>query len=329
MKRRKILAIICAVTVALAMSAGTASVFAADNSGTGLLKPLNITQPSYSSLTGAAKKMKYRKTIVFKTVKRGSQSRLWVRGVYSKILKSDFGIRSEYYPYIKMTKTGSGSQASLCMKGWFRFVSSYREDNLKLNKFTISSKGGKMTFTSTYDQKRMKKKGIYIIDSNWNAVLNNSDSLSTEKINKLIRILGYKTKVRIDGDNGAYSYTYLKSTSRSQWQKFFRDYKKLLAMFTTTDTLPVITQQPADVVTSVVNDEFAFSVSATGPDLRYQWYCDGEAIPGATGSTFSGVVDDYTEDDVYYSGDEFYCQVYNDAGAVKSSVAVIQENDEY
>jgi hypothetical protein len=49
---------------------------------------------------------------------------------------------------------------------------------------------------------------------------------------------------------------------------------------------PVIAAQPA-AASAITGASVTFSVSATGPELRYQWQRDGVAIAGATASTYT------------------------------------------
>ncbi|HEY0461226.1 MAG TPA: pectinesterase family protein [Pyrinomonadaceae bacterium] len=53
-----------------------------------------------------------------------------------------------------------------------------------------------------------------------------------------------------------------------------------------TDTPPVINQQPQNT-TAVINTPASLSVQATGPNMTYQWFKDGNPIGGATNPTLS------------------------------------------
>lgn len=54
---------------------------------------------------------------------------------------------------------------------------------------------------------------------------------------------------------------------------------------TTSDTLPVITTQP-QTVTVAPGDPVQFTVNATGANLSYQWFRNGDPVAGATSSTY-------------------------------------------
>ncbi|MFO7370358.1 MAG: gliding motility-associated C-terminal domain-containing protein [Bacteroidales bacterium] len=54
----------------------------------------------------------------------------------------------------------------------------------------------------------------------------------------------------------------------------------------TVNTIPVITDQPDDVVVCAGGNA-TFTVSATGGDLNYQWRKDGVNIPGATAASYT------------------------------------------
>ena len=77
---------------------------------------------------------------------------------------------------------------------------------------------------------------------------------------------------------------------------------------------PLITTQPT-AITASVGGSAAFSVTATGSELAYQWKKDGASIPGATNATFTllniqpGRIGNYT------------VMITNAAGSVTSSVA--------
>ncbi|WP_028022247.1 immunoglobulin domain-containing family protein [Enterovibrio calviensis] len=74
---------------------------------------------------------------------------------------------------------------------------------------------------------------------------------------------------------------------------------------------PVITRQPVND-TADAGKANSFSIAATGTGLKYQWYRNGSAISGATGSSYS----------VTYStvvSYQFKCRVSNEGGYVDSS----------
>ncbi len=77
---------------------------------------------------------------------------------------------------------------------------------------------------------------------------------------------------------------------------------------------PAIVQNPANT-TGIASQTAALSVTASGSNLRYQWFKNGLAIPGATASIFS--ISNLGNDD---SGD-YHAVVFNDAGVATSSIA--------
>lgn len=94
---------------------------------------------------------------------------------------------------------------------------------------------------------------------------------------------------------------------------------------------PIITAHPKDSYTK--NGEDAkFTVSASGKDLTYQWYCDGMLIDpedscydGADTATLTvySFYDAEQEDPVYdcwYDGETYYCVVSNAKGTVRSKM---------
>ncbi len=76
-------------------------------------------------------------------------------------------------------------------------------------------------------------------------------------------------------------------------------------------TAPVITQQPADQ-SGAIGQTVTFSIQASGGSLSYQWYRNGQAVPGATSSTWSKTI---------VAADNsmaVQCYVSNSAGEVRS-----------
>ena len=77
---------------------------------------------------------------------------------------------------------------------------------------------------------------------------------------------------------------------------------------------PSITTQPKELGV-FINTDGSLSVSATGEEITYQWYFNGEAIEGATESTLSF-------DDIQFDKTgSYYCVITNPAGSVQSSTA--------
>jgi hypothetical protein len=80
---------------------------------------------------------------------------------------------------------------------------------------------------------------------------------------------------------------------------------------------PVISEQPHAVSVSP-GQPYAFSVTATGSGLSYQWKRFGQVIPGATAPTYAGPAATLADNAV-----EFTVVVQNSAGAVTSASATL------
>lgn len=80
---------------------------------------------------------------------------------------------------------------------------------------------------------------------------------------------------------------------------------------------PVITKQPVSLSVNV-GQKAAFSVTATGPSLGYQWFKNGVKIDGATSSIFNSITAATLADAGSYK-----VEVRNPAGAVMSNPAVL------
>lgn len=79
---------------------------------------------------------------------------------------------------------------------------------------------------------------------------------------------------------------------------------------------PSITTQPKELGV-FINTDGSLSVSASGEDITYQWYFNGEAIEGATESTLS------FENIQFDKTGSYYCVITNPAGSVQSSTAEV------
>ena len=105
---------------------------------------------------------------------------------------------------------------------------------------------------------------------------------------------GYKYRCAVDSDNGDLTYS-------------------SVAILTVKQS-PTLDNNPTgfEVWSNV---DRTLSVSATGEELTYQWYFNGEAIEGATESTlsFDNIQFDKTG--------SYYCVITNPAGSVQSSTA--------
>ena len=80
---------------------------------------------------------------------------------------------------------------------------------------------------------------------------------------------------------------------------------------------PVITKQPVSLSVNA-GQKVAFTVTATGPSLNYQWFKDGVKIDGATTNTLNSIVAATLADAGSYK-----VEVRNAAGAVMSNPAIL------
>ncbi|MCP9612473.1 DUF5074 domain-containing protein [Coprobacter tertius] len=79
---------------------------------------------------------------------------------------------------------------------------------------------------------------------------------------------------------------------------------------------PVITAQP-ESVEAVIDEKATFKVTATGGELTYQWYANGEEIKGKTSSTYSVTAGDEN------NNTSLYCIVKNESGETKSETVIL------
>ncbi|MGE5671046.1 MAG: InlB B-repeat-containing protein [Fibrobacterota bacterium] len=86
-----------------------------------------------------------------------------------------------------------------------------------------------------------------------------------------------------------------------------------IASFTTVEDAPLITAEPATQSVDLGN-KATFSVTASGLNLKYQWYKGTAAITGATLPSYTTSAVIATDD-----GSMYYCAVSNGGGEVKSS----------
>lgn len=90
------------------------------------------------------------------------------------------------------------------------------------------------------------------------------------------------------------------------------------AVLKITEANPAISAQPTDV-TAYEGESATFSATATGmPSLSYQWYKDGVAISGASGSTYS--ISNLT---LASNGAKFKVFISNSKGSITSNEAVL------
>lgn len=80
---------------------------------------------------------------------------------------------------------------------------------------------------------------------------------------------------------------------------------------------PIIDTQPADVF-GHADDRVGFNVQASGHPLTYQWYLNGDSVPGQTSSSFPAF-----ELQPYQNGWKFHCVVTNSLGSTTTREAVV------
>ncbi len=80
--------------------------------------------------------------------------------------------------------------------------------------------------------------------------------------------------------------------------------------------IPEVNNQPSSIEIFTEKNG-SLSVSATGEELTYQWYFNGEAIEGATSATLS-----FEKIQIDKTG-SYYCVITNPAGSVQSNAATI------
>lgn len=77
-----------------------------------------------------------------------------------------------------------------------------------------------------------------------------------------------------------------------------------------------IIKQPQSITQLKNGDKFILSVEAKGENLRYQWFYNGQKIPGATSSTYEDVYDPEKEG-------LYYVEVYGDCDWVQSDEVLV------
>ena len=85
----------------------------------------------------------------------------------------------------------------------------------------------------------------------------------------------------------------------------------------TVSTKPVITTQPVATINVSEGSAINLSVVASGAALKYQWKLNGNAIAGATSSTYSKSSATKSDEGTYV------CEVTNDCGNVTSSTSTV------
>ena len=126
-----------------------------------------------------------------------------------------------------------------------------------------------------------------------------------------------------DIENATSSILALENITNSQ-AGYYRCMVSKLGWLTTTSNVaqlsvrlaPSVDTQPTGFEVFATSNG-SLSVSATGEELTYQWYFNGEAIEGATESTLS--FKDIQSDKI----GSYYCVVSNPAGSVKSEVVSV------
>ena len=90
-------------------------------------------------------------------------------------------------------------------------------------------------------------------------------------------------------------------------------------------TLPVITEQPKTIYDAKVGGTAVFTVKATGDDLHYKWYGGTDASPTPLGGDAPELtLTNLTQNN---NNTDFWCEVSNSAGTVKSLKATLYVSD--
>lgn len=87
------------------------------------------------------------------------------------------------------------------------------------------------------------------------------------------------------------------------------------------DVPPAITQDISNVVV-VENESLFLTIGTSGPDLQYQWYRNGQEIPGASSKDLL-----IPSADLSYDGNEIKVVVTNPFGSVESSTITVTVTD--
>ena len=136
---------------------------------------------------------------------------------------------------------------------------------------------------------------------------------------------------------GEYKYFCVIYVKDWGWDRFLYSYEATVTVAPPSTEPPVITRQPVDA-TYDLGGSAAFTVEATGPDSRYQWYrweLDAERpyaswAPVSDGGVFSGATTPtltLTNTSSSYHNSFFYCSVRNAVGVVVSDCAYLYANN--
>lgn len=82
------------------------------------------------------------------------------------------------------------------------------------------------------------------------------------------------------------------------------------------DSLPIILSHPVNYKVRLGNSA-VFRITASGDNLTYQWYLNGQALPGQTGTSI------YFITQLYHHAARVHCAVTNDMGSVQSTNAYV------
>lgn len=193
-------------------------------------------QPTYTTL---AKKMKAiaakNKNFQFKNIDVGKKCKLFAKKELhidkSKIESQGFFMVGTYQPYMELAKKGNRAELRLKIEGGLEMYSIYYT-SLRCNKLNISSPNRRMNLymenvsaSNTYSYST----GLYHGISKGYVTVSTSSKKSDTNLKKLEAMTGQSSlKMRIESLDGWYFYSSFTSNTRKNWNKFVKDYQKLL-----------------------------------------------------------------------------------------------------
>lgn len=133
----------------------------------------------------------------------------------------------------------------------------------------------------------------------------------------------YKNNVALSATGSSYTITSAKTTDAATYRCTVKDsastYKcRSFSLKVTATTTPVsITQQPANLIVSAGSSASMSVTASSSGTLSYQWYFNGQAISGATGSKLS-----FTSAALTNAG-KYYVVVRNASSSATSTTATL------
>src|SRR5690606_35748484 len=94
--------------------------------------------------------------------------------------------------------------------------------------------------------------------------------------------------------------------------------QKMLSLLTIDNDVPPRISTDLSNTVVVEHDALKLSVTASGPELSYQWYRNNQEIPGATGSELN-----IAAIDASYNGNTFKVVISNPHGSVESKTITV------